>query len=142
MFVTMQCLVFDVTARRVSIAAAGHHALAVLSPGQAPRLAFPSSGLPAGLMPGNSLTCETMAMSPGDTFVLFSDGVNEALDVDDGFFGDDRLLEVLAPLTEAPAGEIVATVMAAVRTFAAGAPQSDDIAVLVARVLPDTVPVT
>jgi serine phosphatase RsbU (regulator of sigma subunit) len=62
--------------------------------------------------------------------------------VDERFFGDDRLLDVLSPLGDAPAGLIVASVMDAVRTFAAGAPQSDDIAVLVARVLPDTGPVT
>jgi sigma-B regulation protein RsbU (phosphoserine phosphatase) len=50
MFVTIQCLVFDMAQRQVSFAGAGHHQLAILSRGRPPRLAFPSSGRPAGLM--------------------------------------------------------------------------------------------
>jgi sigma-B regulation protein RsbU (phosphoserine phosphatase) len=134
MFVTIQCLVFDLAAGRVSIAGAGHHELAILSPGQAPRLAYPSTGLPAGLMPGNSIQSESIALSPGDTFVLFSDGVSEAMNAADDFFGDDRLVATLAPLADAPTTAIVDAVMAAVRSFAAGAPQSDDITVVAARV--------
>ncbi len=65
MFVTIQCLVFDFAAGRVSIAGAGHHELAILSPGQAPRLAYPSTGLPAGLMPGNSIQSESIAAVAG-----------------------------------------------------------------------------
>ena len=60
MFVTMQCLVFDLEQRRVSCAGAGHHQLAVLSPGRPPRLACPSSGRPAGLMPFNPIERETL----------------------------------------------------------------------------------
>ena len=133
MFVTMQCLVFDFTAGHVSIAGAGHHELAILTPGQAPRLAYPSTGLPAGLMPGNAIRCERLALSPGDTFVLFSDGVSEAMDATDGFFGEPRLVETLAPLADAPVATIVQTVMTAVHAFAGAAPQSDDITVVAAR---------
>ena len=60
MFVTLQCLVFDLEHRRVSCAGAGHHQLAVLSPGRPPRLACPSSGRPAGLMPSNPIERETL----------------------------------------------------------------------------------
>ena len=48
MFVTMQCLIFDLAQGCVSCAGAGHHQLAILSPGRPPRLACPSSGRPAG----------------------------------------------------------------------------------------------
>jgi sigma-B regulation protein RsbU (phosphoserine phosphatase) len=136
MFVTMQCLIFDFASGRVSIAGAGHHELAILSPGQAPRLAHPSTGLPAGLIPGNVIQSESITLAPGDTFVLFSDGVSEAMDANDDFFGDDRLLATLAPLTDAPTKTIVDTVMAAVHAFANGAPQSDDIAVVAGRFTP------
>jgi sigma-B regulation protein RsbU (phosphoserine phosphatase) len=136
MFVTIQCLVFDLTAGRVSIAGAGHHELAILSPGQPPRLAHPSTGLPAGLIPGNQIASESLALSPGDTFVLFSDGVSEAMNVAEDFFGEPRLVETLSPLAEAPVKDIVDAVMGAVRGFAAGAKQSDDITVVVARYAP------
>jgi sigma-B regulation protein RsbU (phosphoserine phosphatase) len=133
MFVTIQCLVFDVAKGTVTCAGAGHHQLVILSPGQAPRLAFPSSGRPAGLMPFNPVERESMPLSPGDTFVLFSDGVSEAMNAREEFFGEERLLAHLAASASAAPAEIVRTTLEAVRTFAGGAPQSDDITILAAR---------
>ena len=136
MFVTLQCLVFDLEQRRVSCAGAGHHQLAVLSPRRPPRLACPSSGRPAGLMLFNPIERETFALEHGDTFVLFSDGVSEAMNPAEDFYGEDRLLSALAATSSATLPEIVASVMADVRSFAAGAKQSDDITVLAARYAP------
>jgi len=136
MFVTLQCLVSDLEQRRVSCAGAGHHQLAILSPGRPPRLACPSSGRPAGLMPFNPIERETFALELGDTFVLFSDGVSEAMNPAEDFYGEDRLLSALAATSSATLPELVASVMADVRAFAAGAKQSDDITVLAARYAP------
>ena len=134
MFVTIQCLVFDLAKRQVTCAGAGHDRLVILAPGQPPRLAFPSSGRPAGLLPGNPVESETMPLSPGDTFVLFSDGVGEAMNASDDFFGEARLLAHLGALPPgASPGDIVRGTLEAVRAFAAGAPQSDDITILAAR---------
>jgi sigma-B regulation protein RsbU (phosphoserine phosphatase) len=133
MFVTIQCLVFDLTNGEVAVAGAGHHQLAILAPGQAPRLAFPSSGRPAGLMPFNPIERETMALTAGETFVLFSDGVSEAMNGAEEFFGEERLLAHLAASPSVPPAQIVGGTLAAVRAFAAGAAQSDDITILAAR---------
>jgi phosphoserine phosphatase RsbU/P len=133
MFVTIQCLVFDLAKRRVSAAGAGHHQLVVLSPGQPPRFAFPSSGRPAGLMPLNPISSESMPLEPGDTFVLFSDGVSEAMNANDDFFGEDRLVAVLDALAPCAPADIVRETLNAVRDFAGTAPQSDDITILAAR---------
>jgi sigma-B regulation protein RsbU (phosphoserine phosphatase) len=133
MFVTIQCLVFDLAAKRVTCAGAGHHQLVILSPGQAPRLAFPSSGRPAGLLPLNRIESESMPLSPGDTFVLFSDGVTEATNAADEFFGEDRLLAHLGVSSEATPAVIVKDTLQAVRDFAGAAQQSDDITILAAR---------
>ena len=136
MFVTMQCLVFDLTQRRVSCAGAGHHQLAIISPGRPPRLACPSSGRPAGLMAPNPIEGETFPLEPGDTFVLFSDGVSEAMDASEDFYGEERLLTTLAAATGASAVDTVTRVLGDVRAFVAGAKQSDDITVLAARYAP------
>ena len=87
-------------------------------------------------MPFNPIERETLPLEPGDTFVLFSDGVSEAMNTDDGFYGEDRLLAALAACDEAGPEEIVRRVLADVREFAAGAKQSDDITVLAARFNP------
>ena len=136
MFVTIQCLVFDFERGCVTGAGAGHHQLALLSPNRAPRLAFPSSGRPAGLFPSNAIECETLTLEPGDTFVLFSDGVSEATNTVGDFYGEDRLLLVLSSCAGASSADIVTRVMGDVRAFAAGAKQSDDITVLAARYAP------
>jgi phosphoserine phosphatase RsbU/P len=138
MFVTIQCLVFDLKERRLSFAGAGHHCLAVLSPDRPPRLACPSTGLPVGLMPHNDIQRETLALARGDTFVLFSDGVSEALNPDDDFYGEERLLAALAATPGTTPLDIVTHVMADVRAFAAGAKQSDDITILAAQYAPTT----
>ncbi len=134
MFVTIQCLVFDLAEGRLTCAGAGHDRLVILSPGRPPRLAFPSSGRPAGLMPFNPVESASMALSPGDTFVLFSDGVSEAMNAQEEFFGEERLMAHLAASPEAATpADIVGGILEAVRAFAAGAPQSDDITILAAR---------
>ena len=136
MFVTLQCLVFDLERRVVSCACAGHHQLVILSPGRAPRFAFPSSGRPVGLLPCNPVESETVPLDPGDMFVLFSDGVSEAINPEMGFYGEDRLLALLRSLTDATPAETATRVLADVRAFAAGAKQSDDITVLAAKYSP------
>jgi len=138
MFVTMQCLVFDLTARQVSFAGAGHHQLAIVSRGRPPRLACVSSGRPAGLMAFNPIERETLPLETGDTFVLFSDGVSEAMNVADDFYGEDRLMAVLAAEADGAVADIVKRVVADVHAFANGAKQSDDITVLAVRYAPTT----
>jgi sigma-B regulation protein RsbU (phosphoserine phosphatase) len=137
MFVTLQCLVFDLAKRRVSCACAGHHQLVILSPGHLPRFAFPSSGRPVGLMPSNPVDSETVALAPGDTFLLFSDGVSEAIHPERGFYGEDRLLATLSALSDVTPEEMVKRVLADVRAFTAEARQSDDITVLAVRYSPE-----
>jgi phosphoserine phosphatase RsbU/P len=136
MFVTLQCLVFDLEHERVSCAGAGHHQLAIVSPDRPPRLTCTSSGRPAGLMPLNPIECETFPLVHGETFVLFSDGVSEAMNREEDFYGEERLLAALATASGATPAETVTHVLADVRAFTAGAKQSDDITLLAVQYRP------
>jgi sigma-B regulation protein RsbU (phosphoserine phosphatase) len=136
MFITGQCLVFDLEHLRVCCAGAGHHQMAILTPGQPPRLACPSTGWPAGIMPNNPIESETFALEPGATYILFSDGVSEAMNEVEDFYGDDRILAALSGSAGTPAADTVATLLADVRTFVGGAKQSDDITVVAVRYVP------
>jgi len=133
MFVTLQCLLFDTKERRVLCAGGGHHKLAVLAPNQPPRLACESTGRPIGLMPANPITCETIPLEPGETFVLYSDGVSEAMNPGDDLYGEDRFLAALSATRDAALADMLSHVLADVRTFADGAKQSDDITMLAVR---------
>ena len=70
-------------------------------------------------------------MEPGDFLVLFSDGVSEAFDPDGAEFEDARILDSIAgaPSREAPAQ--MEHLLSSVKRFTRGAPQSDDVTVLV-----------
>ena len=87
-------------------------------------------------MPFNPIECQTLSLEAGDTFVLFSDGVSEAMNPDDDFYGEERLLAALAETAGTTTAETVTRVLADVRRFTAGAKQSDDITVLAARYAP------
>jgi len=133
MFVTLQCMMFDLAARSVTCASAGHHAAALAAPGKAPRLVFTSSGRVLGLMPAEDIVSETLELLNGETLVLFTDGVSEAQNASQEFFGEERLLAQLEALPGATARETTLGVLDAVRRHAAGAKQSDDITLLSIR---------
>ena len=86
-----------------------------------------------GLLPAEDISSETLELQAGDTFVLFTDGVSEAFDANDELFGEDRLVAHLEASPGRTARETTLGVVEAVRRFAAGAPQSDDITVVSVR---------
>ena len=130
MFVTLQCMVFDLAARSVTCASAGHHGAIRIRPGETPRPVFTSSGRVLALMPAEQIVSETLELEPDEILVLFTDGVSEAFDVNQGLFGEDRLLRHLQDFPGQTARETTMGVLEAVRRHAAGAKQSDDITVL------------
>jgi sigma-B regulation protein RsbU (phosphoserine phosphatase) len=133
MFVTMQCLLFDLASRRVTCASAGHHAAALVRTGQPPAMTFTASGAVLGLLPAGEIPSETCELRPGDSFVLFTDGVSEAFNADEELFGDERLLGYLNGSNGHSARDTAAGVLDAVRRHAGSAPQSDDITVVAVR---------
>ena len=75
-----------------------------------------------------------VTLSPGDTVITFSDGVSEASNAEGTAFGVDRIVECLDAFPgDMEPSQLVQEVLAAVRKFTVGEPQSDDITVLVTR---------
>jgi len=69
----------------------------------------------------------------GDMIAIYSDGVTEANNVAYDEFEEERLVEVLKANRNEPAEVIVQAVIKAVTEFSAGAPQADDITLLIAK---------
>ena len=70
-------------------------------------------------------------MMAGDFFVGYTDGISEAMTVDDEEFGEERMQGVVDRLRGRPAAEILETLFLGADDFAAGAPQYDDMTLLV-----------
>jgi len=75
-------------------------------------------------------------LEPGDVFALLSDGVYEYENNEGLQFGEDGVAAVLRAHPGAPMAVVLDALLAAVRTFGAGAPQLDDVTAVLVRRLP------
>jgi len=112
---------------------AGHNPPFVLGKSGVRRLE--EGGPVVGLLEFAPFAQDTVPLDPGDLIIVFSDGVSEALNAAGEEFGDARLEEVAAAVRDSSAADIVERIVAAVRVFTKGAPQSDDITCMVIRYL-------
>jgi sigma-B regulation protein RsbU (phosphoserine phosphatase) len=137
MFVTVIAGVLDTSTGELVCAAGGHDPPALI-PGREgkPRFVEIDGGPVLGLLEGLDFPTNRLMLAPGDTVVLYTDGVPEALNEDEDFFTGERLLEVLSRLGPSEASRISDTVMSAVKDFAGKAQQSDDITVMALRYTP------
>jgi phosphoserine phosphatase RsbU/P len=95
--------------------------------------AFTEGSFPVGLVPEAEYATACVKLDPGDTLVLFSDGVTEAMDPKEDFFGMPRLKQLLTGHNETPLDELQKLVLEAVENFARGASQADDLTLLLVR---------
>jgi serine phosphatase RsbU (regulator of sigma subunit) len=84
----------------------------------------------SGMFDNPKMSVSHAEMRQGDLFFLYTDGVTEASDANEIQFGDERLFDLLAGGNGATAAQWVARVEYAVRDFARGKPQFDDITCL------------
>ena len=111
---------------------AGHPSPILLRAGEA-LTPFTEGSFPVGLVPGAGYASVCMKLEPGDTLVLFSDGVTEAMDPSQQMYGIPRLVECIAGKTGEPLEKIQKCILESVETFTRGAPQADDLTMLFIR---------
>jgi sigma-B regulation protein RsbU (phosphoserine phosphatase) len=137
MFVTLFAGVLDLATGELAYASAGHDApVLVGGPGTKPRFLELDGGPVLGLIEVSQYRAQRTTLKSGDTLVLYTDGVSEALDEKGDFFTTDRLLEHLSKTPRGSTAEIGQGVYEAVKAFAGTAPQSDDITVMAVRYTP------
>lgn len=95
------------------------------------RIELEATGMPVGMMEGAEFALETLRLAPGDRVVMYSDGVTEAQNQAREFFGKKRLNEILKAHAGESCGAIHEAIQEGVTAFTEGAPQSDDITVVV-----------
>jgi serine phosphatase RsbU (regulator of sigma subunit) len=111
---------------------AGHPSPVLLRAGRA-ETPFAAKSFPVGLIPDAAYAVDSVKLEPGDTIVVFSDGVTEAMDPEDNEFGNDRLKRALEAQQRDTVEQVQSDVLAAVSEFTRGASQRDDITLVVAR---------
>ncbi len=91
-------------------------------------------GLVIGLMPDVPYEQASVALDPGDLILAYTDGVSEAMNPSDQEWGEQRLLDTAKSCLSLPAEQVTARIMAAADAFAAGAPQYDDMTLVIIKV--------
>lgn len=128
---------YEPAARRLTYVNGGHNAPMLLrrteSPDRPERL--PASGTVVGLMPEATYREATVLLQPGDLLVAFTDGISEAQNGAEEEWGEARLTAVLGGCRDLQADRITSRILEEVDAFTAGAPQYDDMTLVVARAI-------
>jgi len=125
--------VVDPATGNLTYSNAGHYPPYILARGNGSTVrSLPRTGMLLGVEQEEKWSQASVQLAPGDVLVLYTDGILDAEDAHGGFFGRERLLSTLWANLDRPAEGIQAAVMQAVAGFAAGAVQSDDIALVIA----------
>ena len=115
----------------VDVSRAGHPPpLVIRANGTVEEVSCPGRAL--GVFPDAELENTHTRLMPGETLVFYTDGITEARSPDGGFFGDERLRQLLAAHTDQHAQDIAHALKNAVLEFQEGYPR-DDLALLVLR---------
>jgi sigma-B regulation protein RsbU (phosphoserine phosphatase) len=86
-----------------------------------------------GLIDATEYKEQSTQLERGDTVVVYTDGVTEALDSKGEFFTAGRILETLATVPMQSTSAILGGLVDALHGFVGDAPQSDDITVMAVR---------
>lgn len=108
---------------------AGHDSPVLVRDGKVETLPA-SENMPLGVMEEAEFISGALTLQPGDTILLYTDGVTEAMNAEGNTFGRERLLNGVMAAAGSDAGCLVANVLESVRNYTDGADQSDDITML------------
>lgn len=133
MFVTAWVGVLDYVTGHVNFVNAGHNPPLLWQNGSW-RWLKERSGLPLGLFEGLPYEAHSIDCQIGDQFLLYTDGVTEAMDVNDKQYGEQRLEEFATASYPLHPRELIEAVRRSVAAYAEGAEQSDDITILALEV--------
>jgi sigma-B regulation protein RsbU (phosphoserine phosphatase) len=130
MFVTLLYAVYDPATGEFSYANGGHNTPVIVHADGSSTLLPLTGGIALGVVPDLEYSRETVTLEPGDTAVLYTDGVTEAMNEEDEEFGTDRLCEIFVGMNPDDSKDLNMKVFEAVHAFAGDTPQSDDITCL------------
>lgn len=133
MFVSLFCGMLDTSTGELIYSNGGHNPPLIVKKGGLVSWFPKATSLVIGAMEDITFRCERMMLEPGDGIFLYTDGVTEAMNKDEELYSESRLENALARLSSETIRGVMKGVMDSVREFTAGAPQSDDITMMMIR---------
>jgi sigma-B regulation protein RsbU (phosphoserine phosphatase) len=133
MFVTLFLGALNTKTGVLTFINAGHLAPSVLHAAGSIESVGDKPAMPLGVRIGAAYQEQIVTLLPEDTVFVFSDGVTEAMNVADEFYGNERLQADLRAASALTPGEIVRTIKGKVDVFTGQAPKFDDVTMLALR---------
>jgi sigma-B regulation protein RsbU (phosphoserine phosphatase) len=134
-YLTLLVARIDPRARTLVYASAGHVTGYLLDRDGEVRESLESTGIPLGMFKERRFpSSPTLSLEPGETVVLFTDGITEIGELDGEAFGAARLLEFIKAHRHDPASHIVEGLYRTAQDFQAKRPQIDDMTVVICKV--------
>lgn len=115
----------------ITLANAGHCPPVVLGRGRA--VVVPPTSVPIGLFADAPFPTERITLAPGETLVVYTDGVSEATDPQGREYGAERVIVAAAGQMDVAPRAIVDACLADLRRFTAGAERRDDVTLFALR---------
>lgn len=130
-FATLVYLEIQPGSSRVRLVNAGHMPPLVVGRGAVQPLPAggPALGIPAPAIHEE----QSLDLGEGQTLVVYSDGVTEAMNEDEAFFGDERLLASLGETAGRPAADVARRLLGTLEVFVGEARWHDDVSLVVLR---------
>lgn len=96
-------------------------------------ISLTKGGTVLGFMEDFQFEEDSVNLKKGDTIIIYSDGINEAFNIDDEEYGEENLLSIIKDSLSLDAEKIIENVFESVRSHVQDAPQSDDITIVVIK---------
>jgi phosphoserine phosphatase RsbU/P len=133
MFVTVLYGVLCHETREFAFVRAGHELPLLLAADGALLTPTMGRGHVLGLFPHPVLDMQTVQLPPGGTLLLYTDGVNEAMDAGSQLFGPERIVATVRGARAASAQQLCDQLVQAVTAYRGTAAQADDITLVAVR---------
>lgn len=133
LFVTAFYAILDSHTHTLQFASGGHNYPLLYRAATGTVEQLQARGLVLGIIPDPIFEQQQVPMEPGDVLCLYTDGVTEAMDSHRRLFDEHRLIEVLRRSHRLQPEQIIERIIDAVGNFSAGAPQMDDITLMVLK---------
>ena len=134
MFVTLFIGILDLTSGLLRYCNAGHEAPILINK-EARQLPVNIS-IPVGAMPDSTYQMQTIVIEPQSTILLYTDGLNEAMDADEMMFGEKRIFNELSraiQTSQLAPKPLIERMTQAVHDFVGDTEQSDDLTMMAIR---------
>ena len=133
LFVTLFYAVLEPDSGDVTYVNAGHFPPFLVRAANGTTEELRTGGMAMGVLPDIEYVEHTTHLHPGDTLVLYTDGLIEASDSEGQMFRKDRLKEVIQAHRSVSAEELAKSIDDAVAAFVGDAPQSDDLTLVIIK---------